>query len=130
MKKTLISLGIYGAVGAVIALLLGWARGAFPVLEAKLTLMLLSDGFFTVGGLLLCWGILTWTANGGVWDGLTFTFKNMIGRMKKQFESERKTFAQYQEERMAKARSPKDTLLGGLLHTAIALILYFCYASL
>ncbi len=125
--STLIALGIYTLAGSLAAFLVAWGRGLFAGLGARFVLMTLCDSFFTVGILTFCWGVLIWTANGGIWDGLTFTFKTAFGRIRRDFESERKTFADYQKEREAKARSPRNPLLGGLILIGIAFVIYLFY---
>ncbi len=127
--STLIALGIYTLAGSLAAFLVACGQGLFAGLGIRFVLMTLCDSFFTVGILIFCWGVLIWTANGGVWDGLTYTFKTAFGRIKRDFESERKTFGDYQKEREAKARSPRNTLLGGLILMGISFVIYLLYRA-
>ncbi len=125
LKKFLIDM----AVGLVLVLAMCWILGLFSAQTTSETLRILCDAFFVAAVLLLAGGGLTWTYNGGVADGLGYTFKNGIARMRREYEVERKTFAEYREEREAKASSPKYMLLSGLCYLVIAVILYQIYSN-
>ena len=125
-KKYLIDAGI----GLVIALLVCWIEGLFSAEAAGDVLRILSDGFFVAGALFLGMGGLTWTRNGGVMDGLGFTFKTAIGRLRADYEASHMTFAEYREEREKKATSPMPSLLSGLTHCAVAIVFFLVYQSM
>lgn len=120
LKKFLIDLGI-GLI-AVFGLCCG--TGLFTMETTADTLRILSDGFFLIGALFLAIGGLTFTNNGGVFDGLVYTFKTHINRMRRDYEQRRQSFAQYREEREKKNKSPKESLLAGLVLAAIGLVLF------
>lgn len=124
LKKFLIDLGI----GLVIAVAATLMLGVFEAETVKDTFRLLSDGFFFSASMFLLLGGLTFTTNGGALDGLGFTFKVGIARMKRDYESSRITFGEYCEERRKKAKSPKETLLAGLVLLIIAAVFVAIYS--
>ena len=117
IQKLLTDLGI-GFACAVAAAFLFDLFGAETLLD---TFRILSDCFFLSAMLMLASGGLTLTKNGGVWDGLGFTFKTAIGRMKRDYDAERVTFAQYREQREAKSSSPASALIAGAFYLVLAL---------
>ena len=127
MSKGAIKFLVCTGVGFVIAFLVAWSQGLFGAETTSDVLRIICDGFFVAGALMLAYGGLTWTSNGGVFDGLTYTFKQGIARLKRDFEEQRVTFAEHREKREAKATSPKAMLLAGLVHLAIAILLMVVY---
>lgn len=125
-KKYLIDLSI----GAVLAVSLCAALGLFTADSALVAFRVLSDGFFAAGFLFLCLGGLTFTRNGGVMDGLAFTFKTALARMRSDFETARMTFAEYRQERESKASSPLPSVMAGLTHLALAVVFFLVYSSI
>lgn len=117
-QKLLVDLGI-GLAGAVVA---AFWFDLFHAETVQDTLRILSDCFFLPAVLMLATGGLTWTKNGGVWDGIGFTFKTAIGRMRRNYDEERVTFAQYREEREKKNSSPRSALISGAVYLVLALI--------
>lgn len=115
-------------LGLVLALIISAARGAFHPESAAAAFMALSDGFFVSGALLLGGGGLQWTYNGGVLDGLTFTIRLAVARMRRDFDDNHFTFAEHREAREAKSSSPKSLVLSGLLYLAIAFIFFGLYS--
>ena len=126
LKKFLINTGI----GLVIAILLSILLGLFRAETAVDRMRILCDGFFVAAMGLLCVGGFQWTSNGGVMDGLGFAAKTGIARMRRDFETVKLSFGDYQQAQRAKARSPKHLLLAGLVHLVIAVVLYAVYANL
>lgn len=118
LKKFLLDTGI----GLVVAFILCCTMGLFTAESTVDTLRILSDGFFLVGALLLAVGGLTFTSNEGAFDGLFYTFKTQVNRMRRDYESRRQSFAQYREEREKKNKSPKESLLAGLVVISVGLI--------
>lgn len=120
MDRGLVKFLVNAAVGLVVAALVSWSRGLFQAEDAAMVFSALCDGFFMAAALLLAGGGLTWCVNGGVMDGLSYTAKTAIARVRRDFEQSKKSFADYREEREKKATSPKWMLLAGLAHLAIA----------
>ena len=126
LKKFLIDTGI----GLVIAVLLSALLGVFGAETTVDRVRILCDGFFVAAMGLLCTGGFQWTSNGGVMDGLGFAAKTGIARMRRDFETAKLSFGDYQRAQRAKARSPRYLLLAGLTHLVIAAVLYAVYANL
>ena len=82
----------------------------------------LSDGFFAAAALFLAIGGITFTTNGGVFDGLGFTARTMIDRIRGDYEKRRISFADYRDEQRKKAKSPAVSLLVGLVLLIIAFV--------
>ena len=116
-----LGMGLAMAVGAAFLFDLFHAGSIQDVLR------ILSDCFFLPGVMFLGMGGLTWTKNGGVWDGIGFTFKSIAGRMRRNYDEERVTFAQYREERAAKNSSPASSLITGAVYLTLALAFLFAY---
>ena len=125
VKKFLIDTGI----GLVLAALICLSQGLFRATAAVDIFRILCDGFFAAGALLLFLGLLQWTRNGGVMDGLGFAFKTGFARIKRDYETAKQTFADYQQARAEKASTPRYLLLAGLVHLVIAVAFYAVYAQ-
>lgn len=125
-KKYLVDLGI----GLVLAIALCAMQGLFKAETSNDVIRILSDGFFVPGALFLCLGGLTFTRNGGVMDGLGFTFKTALARIRHDYETAHMTFAEYQKEREEKASSPMPSVLAGLTHLAVAVIFFMIYGGI
>ena len=127
MNDTLRKVLIRTAAGFVIAVLVWYATGLFQAEGLSNILRIMSDGFFVAAVLLLGSGGMVWTYNGGVMDGIGFTFKTMIDRVRGDYADRRQTFMEYREQREAKASSPKYLLLSGLVHLVLAIIVVVIY---
>lgn len=124
--KFLVDLGI----STVVAVLVWVIEDLFHAATLLDTFRILSDGFFVAGAMFLAMGGMTWTKNGGVMDGLGFTFKTMFARMRSDFETSHMSFAEYREEREKKASSPAPMLLAGLTHIVLAAVTFLVYQGL
>lgn len=120
---------IFLVIGLVLALGVAFNRGLAGAEDTAGALIALCDGFFVAGALLFGIGALQWTYNGGVMDGLTFTFKTAVARIRKHYEEDKKSFADYRAEREEKSVSPKWMLLAGLAHLAAAAALLMAYMN-
>ena len=126
-KRLLTDLGI-GLACVVISAL---CFGLFSTDSTTEFLRILSDCFFLAAVMLLATGGLTFTQNGGVWDGIGFSFKTAFDRVRGNFEQDRVTFAQYREQREQKStRSPKSALIAGAIFLALSLIVLAVYNKL
>ena len=129
MNETLKKFLIESAVGLVLAVALSFLLGLLNAQSAADCFRILSDAFFVAAAIFLVTGGLTFTANGGVMDGLGFAFKTGIARIRRDFETAKVSFAEYREERARKAKSPAASLLAGALLLIIALILLALYSN-
>lgn len=124
-KKTLIDV----IVGLVIAIgVCAWG-GLFQAESLEDVLRILSDGFFVAAALLLGCGGLQWTYNGGVMDGLVYSFKTFFNRFRADYEDRRQSFRDYREQREAKASTPKYLLYSGLIHLVISIAILLLYMT-
>ncbi len=126
LKKFLINTGIGLGIAVLLSILLGLFRAETMVDRVRI----LCDCFFVAAMGLLCAGGLRWTSNGGAMDGLGFTTKVGIARMRRDYETARQDFGEYQKIQRAKARSPKHLFLAGLAHLVVSAALYALYANL
>ena len=124
--KFLVDLGI----ATVVAVLVWVLEDLFHAETPQDTFRILSDGFFVAGAMFLAMGGMTWTKNGGGMDGLGFTFKTVLARIRSDYETSRMTFAEYREEREKKASSPVPMVLAGLVHIVLAAVTLLIYQKL
>lgn len=122
-KNLLIDLGL----GVCVAIGTAFLLDVFHAETKRDLFRLLSDCFFLPGALFLAYSGLTFTKNGGVWDGLGFTFKLMIDRIRSDFDNNRITFAEYREKREEKNSSPVPALVAGLVYVALAVVFLVLY---
>ena len=130
MKKNTIKVLVSAGIGFVLAFLVMWSRGIFTVEGTKDILRVVCDGFFVAGAVLFLGGGLIWVNNGGVFDGLAYSLKQSIARMRRNYELHRESYADYREKRAAKATSPVGMVLGGLFHLVISVVLFVVYMKL
>ena len=116
------------AVGVIVAVGAAALLGAFQAETMKDALRLFCDGFFFAASVFLMSGGLTFTTNGGALDGLSYTFKVGIARMRRDYEKSRITFADYREQRREKAKSPKIELLTGLTLLVVSVLILIGYS--
>ncbi len=114
-------------VGFVASILVMIWYGVFQAESLKDLFRLISDGFFIVAALMLCYGGLVWTYNGGVMDGLGYSIKTLISRVSPGYEDNKVSFAEYREQREKKTRSPKATIVAGLILMVPACISFAVY---
>lgn len=119
---------IDAAVGLVIAIGVTSLQGVWTAQTASDVLRCVSDGLFVAGALLIAAGGLQWTYNGGAFDGLTFAFKTGVARIRRDFEKSHMHFSEYQQQREAKASSPRYLLLSGACYFALAVIAFAAYS--
>jgi hypothetical protein len=116
LKSFLIEL----VLGFIAAVAICFLQGVHTTENTLDTIRILSDGFFAAAAIFLVSGGITFCTNGGAFDGLGFSAKIMLDRMRSDYEERRITFAQYQERRREKAKSPKSSFLVGLILLFIA----------
>lgn len=126
LKLFLIKTGAGLGIGLVISLIMGVAGDG----EGATWLRAFCDGYFVSAAIFLTWGGLTFTYNGGALDGLGYTFKSAANLLKRDYEDQKVSFLEYREKRERNARSPRETLLAGLVLAVIAAILLAIYDHL
>lgn len=122
-KKLLVDL----IMGLAAAIAVAFLLGLFRAQTLRDTLRILSDCCFLPAVLFLGIAGLTWTKNGGVWDGIGFTFKTITSRMQRNYDDARITFSQYREERERKNSSPASAAITGVVYLVLALAFLFAY---
>lgn len=123
LKSFLIKTGVGLGIGLAISLVMGFTGDG----EGITWLRAFCDGYFLSAAIFLAWGGLVFTYNGGALDGLGYAAKIGIGRLKRDYEEKKVSFLEYREKREEKAKSPRETLLAGLVLAAIAAILLAFY---
>lgn len=118
------------AVGLVIALIVMFSGGITSAGSVKDALRIICDGFFVSGALLLMYGGLRWTYNGGVMDGLGYSAKIVINRMRPHYEEHRQSFAEYRAKRESKSQPAFPLVASGLILLVVAVVLYIAYGQL
>ena len=114
-------------IGLVMAVALAFLTDVFHAESKSDLYRLLSDCFFLPAVILLASAGLTWTKNGGVWDGLVFSMKTMMSRMTRRYEDDCVTFAEYREKREEKASSPIPSLIAGAVYLVLAMVFLALY---
>jgi hypothetical protein len=128
MTKHTKELLIYVGVGLLAAVGSAWLRGLFVSSDTKTALRLLCDGAFLSGALLLALSGLTWTRNGGVFDGLGYSMKSFLSLKWPFFGDWKEKFAEYRTRREAKNASPIPSLIVGGCYLAAATVLLIVYS--
>lgn len=118
------------AVGLVIAVIMMFSSGITSAQSVHDALRIVCDAFFVPGAMLLMYGGLRWTYNGGVMDGLGYSAKLMINRMRPHYEEHRQSFAEYRSKRESKAQPAFPLVASGLILLAIAVVLYVIYGQM
>lgn len=121
---------VYTAVGLALAFGVMLTGGVFTAEGAKDVLRIVCDGFFVAGALFLGCGGIVWCYNGGAVDGLGYSAKMLINRVRPHYEEHRQSFAEYREQREKKASSPVALVFSGLNLLAIAVIVFLVYSNM
>ena len=124
LKKYLITLlcGFAGVFGIL------WMRDVFNQTEMSAIFHILCDGFFVVGVVLACIGLLIFTSNEGVLDGMTYSVRSFLNLFRKTGLKKYESYYDYKA-----SKGERDTPFGflvisGLFFIAVSLVmLYFYY---
>lgn len=129
MKKKLLSYTIAIVAGLAVTFAIAALIGLFESDSASEVFKKLSDAALVTGVVIFGIGLLTFCSNKGafdmVWWGLKGAARMLIpgGALKE----EKKTYAQYREERAAKPRSFKFLLIVGAVFLALAVLFVILY---
>ncbi|MBO5197140.1 MAG: DUF3899 domain-containing protein [Lachnospiraceae bacterium] len=113
---------IFAIAGAVI---IADYRGAFVGQSQAATMSAVCDGCFTVGILLVCFGLLALTASGGAFDMLGFSMQLLLSLFSKEKRKD-KDFYAYSERKkeLRKEKAiPMNLFLVGLLFVLAAVVI-------
>ncbi len=107
-KRAWIKYAVAFLIGAVMAALILWSRGAFSAaLTAQELELHLSDAFFITGVLIFAAGALVFVSRNGAFDIFTYSVKYMLSLFKKQEPGKsRESFYEYKERLAAKEKTP------------------------
>ena len=127
MKKTLPYL-ITTAVGAVIAIVIIFAKGIVNQTDTVAVMQILSDAFFVPGVILAGVGLLVFASNGGVFDMLAYGTLLFFNLFRKDMSKRKyKDYYEYRQAKKEKKRGFAFMLLVGLAFIAVSAIFIICY---
>lgn len=130
-KKVLLKyLACFGIASAM--LFIFFAIKGFDFGGLKSALQLLCDAFFVVGALWLLFAGFVYVSGEGVFFGLGFAFKGMLGVFVPHLRDNRETFRQYRERKLEEHKSKVQgcIVITGLVLLAIGFILLIIWHQL
>lgn len=129
-RSTIIKYAVAGLIGLVIAACYIFSNNVFKQQDATEIMKIICDGFSVGGLLLLLSGLLTFCNKNGVFDGIGYSFEIVfISRnwsRKRKFE-DRRSFADYREEKAKKRSTSWFLVIVGGIELAIALLFLGLY---
>ena len=100
LRRTLISFAICGLLSFMIM----WIRGLFEVKNKLDLYMVLSDGFFVSGILVMGFGLLIVVSQNGAFDAIRFSIQSILSRFSKEKRDKYVSYAEYKEKLAAKGK--------------------------
>lgn len=125
LKKYLIAI----IAEAVLVFLVAVSKDIFSVNEAVKIYHILCDSFFAIGFIAAGIGLLIFTTNEGVFDGVTYAVGSFINMFKKDPSKKYASLYDYRESKGRRAIEFGFLLICGLIFVAISLIMYLLYRS-
>lgn len=126
-KKIIIDFCIFFAIGLAIWLLAFFLKQPYQAETTKDMYRYSSDSFIIPGIVLICIYLLSIVAHKGFFDGISYSFRFIIGK----FIPTRMSKESYYDYKQAKKEKRQEVRLGGLLagifYTSIAIIFYILY---
>lgn len=128
MKKILPYI-ITAAVGAVIAIIIMFARYNIHTAPDAVTVMhILHNAFFVPGVCLAGIGLIVFASNGGAFDMLGYAVRMFFDLFKRDLSKRKyKDFYEYRQAKKGKKRSVAFMLIVGLVFIAISVIFLIIY---
>ena len=123
LKKYLITIG----VGLVAVFGIIWAKDIFAVSDTAKLFHILTDAFFAVGVVIAGMGLLIFTSNEGVFDGLVYGVSCFLSMFKKDMKRKHETLYDYKASREDKKVGFGFMLICGLIFLAISMIMLAFY---
>ncbi len=116
--------------GIALALSLMFGRELFSATTAEDAYKILCDAFFVPGALILCWGMLMFVSNGGVFDFLSYSMITFFSIFKKDI-SKRKyhDFYSYKAAQEEKPKSFGFLVVVGLVFLVISTVFLILYCN-
>ena len=125
LKRYLITLGV--ELFSVLFIIL--LKDIFHAADAKTVFHVLCDAFFAVGFVTSGIGLLVFTTNEGVFDGLVYGVSSFINMFKKDSTQKYKTFYDYKESRSKKVFDFGYIVISGLAFLLVGLIMFIIYTK-
>lgn len=126
LKKYLITLGV--EVLAVFTIIL--LKDVFYASDLKTVFHILCDAFVAVGVTVSGVGLLVFTTNEGVFDGLVFGVQTFVNMFRKNVDKKYKNFFEYKESRADKKFEFGFIVICGAVFLVVGIIMYFIYNNL
>ena len=123
-KKTLITIGVESLVVLIILLY----KDIFSQTEAVKVYHILCDAFFVSGFLTAGVGLLVFTTNEGVFDGLTFAVGAFVNIFRKNPTKKYSSLYDYKEQKGRERVEFGFMLTCGALFLMVSFIMYLLYA--
>lgn len=123
LKKYLITIG----VGALLVLVIILSKDIFGTTEAAKVFHILTDAFFAVGFVMAGFGLLVFTSNEGVFDGLVYGVRSFLEMFKRDHKRKYATLYDYKESRKDKKSSFGFLVICGLGFLLVSMIMYMLY---
>jgi hypothetical protein len=126
LKRYLITIG----VGLLATLWIVWMKDIFSATEAVKVFHILTDAFFAVGVVITGFGLLIFTSNEGVFDGLVYGVSSFLSMFKKDQKRKYATLYDYKVSREGKRVSGFGfMLICGLFFLAISMVMFALYCK-
>ena len=125
LKKYLITLVLEAL--AVLAVLV--SKDLFLQTEAIKVYHILTDAFFAVGFITFGIGLLVFSSNEGVFDGLTFAVGAFVNMFKKEPSKKYSSLYEYRELKGERDTEFSFILLSGLAFLLVSAVTYLLYRS-
>jgi Mn2+/Fe2+ NRAMP family transporter len=125
LKKYLITLALESL--AVLAVLV--SKDLFIQTEAINVYHILTDAFFAIGFITFGIGLLIFSSNEGVFDGLAFAVGSFINMFKKDPSKKYASLYEYRESKGERNTEFSFILLSGLAFLVISAVTYILYRS-
>ncbi len=90
---------------------------------------ILCDAFFSVGVVMTGVGLLIFTCNEGVFDGIVYGVSSFFNMFRRNYDRKYNTYFDYKESRADKKLSFGYIVLCGLLYLVTGIIMYFIYTQ-
>ncbi len=125
LKKYIITLLIGFAAVALIL----WSKDLFSQTQPAMIYHILCDAFFATGVVMTGIGLLIFTTNEGVFDGLVYGVGSFIDMFRKTSRKKYHTLYDYKESRADKKLTFGHVVLCGLLFIAVSLVMFWLYSQ-
>jgi hypothetical protein len=113
--------------GLVCAAAIIWSKDIFGQTELSAIFHILCDGFFVVGVLLTCIGLLIFTSNEGVFDGIAYSVRAFVDMFRKTGMKKYDSYYDYKAAKEDKDAPFAFLIFCGLFYMAVSMVMLYCY---